>query len=192
MTQPLLPSLYTREEIWQRFATEIGADYTPGDFWTTEQIRATIAPWTILLTLSKEDPKVACTHLTARYHSPDGFTFTCFQAGTFADVGHLKTAAEIVVGDTTFDHRFRIAGDPIPQAGRLFRNPAIRRYLMAIPHIGLSAEPVPAIKACSELSCMVIGAVATQERLLALVELMAETLQHLCTIGSATEEPCPR
>jgi hypothetical protein len=191
MTDLPLTSLYSREENWLRAASEIGATYFRGDFWEPESIKATIPPWTVVLTLVKDDPHIACTRLTARYFCPDSFTFSIFRAGMFADDGHLQEAEEIEIGDPLFDALFRVAGQPTEQVERLLANEAIRGYLIAEPQIGLYAEPVPSSRRRVDLTCTVLGVIDEPRRVIALFELMGETLQHLCAIGSADEAPVP-
>jgi hypothetical protein len=186
----LLPSLYTREENWQRFATEIGAIYKRGDFWEPEQIQAVLFPWTVTLTLVKDDPQhrfIACTRLVARYLAADAFTFSVFREEVFAENRSLPTLSNIVVDHPRFEKMFRVTGQPVEQVRQLLANDAIRDYLLAETQMGLCTDPVPAVRAQMDLTCMVVGVVEEPERLLSLFELMGETLQHLCAIGSAWE-----
>jgi hypothetical protein len=180
-----------REEIWQRFAEEIGARYVPGDFWQSEQIIARMDPWTVTLE-THHDPaaRVPCTRLTAPYISADRFTFSIFRASAFQDVGLLSSADEIIVGDAVFDTAFRVAGSDAERVRALLENPHLRHYLLGEPQIGLEAgiraDALPRLHSPqAQLICIVLGIVEERDRLLHLFELMGETLQHLRAIGSA-------
>ena len=177
-----------RELIWQRFAREIGGEYSPGGFWHQEQIALVMPPYAITIALTKDTPSVACTELSASYSTNDGLLFSIFDSDAFADTGPLQKLPEILVGNEAFDTRFRIAGTDRQQVLKLLQNDAIRAYLMRVPHIGLHTERITPSPIQVKLTCTVLGTVSHRETLLALVELMGETLQHLCAIGSAKEE----
>jgi len=177
-----------QEEVWRRFAAEIGARYLPGDFWTREQIVATVPPWTIAIEVYQDAQKVACTRLTARYVTLDGFSFSVFRLSACRDTDPLAESPEIVVGDYDFDVAFRVAGSDQRRTLELLSNDALRAYLMAAPHVRLEANRVQGTKHLSELVCVVPEVLETRKRLLGLFELVAETLQHLRTIGSAADK----
>jgi hypothetical protein len=177
-----------REEVWQRFAEEIGARYVPGDLWQSEQIIARMEPWTVTLELH-HDPaaRVPCTRLSASYVSDDRFTFSIFRASAFQDVGALANANEIIVGDAVFDTAFRVAGSDAERVRALLANGHLRQYLLGEAQLGLEAGISPNFfqNKQAQLICLVLGVVDERDRLLHLFELMGETLQHLRAIGSA-------
>jgi hypothetical protein len=177
-----------REEIWQRFADEIGASYVPGDLWQSEQIVARMEPWTVTLELY-HDPTVRfpCTRLSAPYLSDDRFTFSIFRASAFQDVGTLANTNEIIVGDAVFDTAFRVAGSDAERVRALLANGHLRQYLLGEAQIGIEAGINPNFFQNKQalLICLVLGVVEERDRLLHLFELMGETLQHLRSIGSA-------
>ncbi|MDX1935301.1 MAG: hypothetical protein SFU56_22105 [Capsulimonadales bacterium] len=187
MDHPPLRPLWTREEIWQQVARRIGGTYHPGGFFEHERLVVPIPPWTVSLRLVTEDVRHLYTAATAPYLSEDGFTFTLQTIGSFEETGHLSLSEEIEIGEPRFDRRYRIAGHPAEQVRRLLTNDALRQYLDCESRIRLSATPVPHSRRRIDLTCTVVGAVAEPDRLQSLFELMGETLQHLCAIGSAEE-----
>jgi hypothetical protein len=180
-----------QEEVWRRFAAEIGARYLPGDFWTREQIVATVPPWSIKIEVDKDTAiwaNVACTRLTARYVTLDSFSFTIFRLNASRDTDPLAESPEIVVGDPDFDAAFRVGGSDRQRTLQLLSNDALRAYLMAAPHVRLESSRIQGTEPLSELVCMVPEVLETRKRLLGLFELMAETLQHLRAIESAADK----
>lgn len=179
-----------REEIWKRFAEEIGATYFPGDFWKPESITAQVGFWTVTLALHHDHSifsKVTCTRLRATYVRGDDLIFSIFRAEAFQDTGHLSNMPEIVVGEPVFDEAFRVAGNSPSKVHSLLANAALRSYLLEEPLIGLEATLFPDSTEIHLLTCQVIGAVEQPSRLLHLFELMGETLQHLAALGSARQ-----
>lgn len=164
---PRISTLHTREEVWQRFATEMGGVYISGDFWEEEKIKLTLPPWNITITLVKDNLQVATTRLSARYLCLDNFTFSILRV----------------------ESHFHLEGHPSEQIEKLLGNESLRRYLASEAHIRLYNERNSQQE--KELTCTIIGAVGERHRLLALFELMGETLQHLCAIGSAAEVMVP-
>jgi hypothetical protein len=180
-----------QEEVWRRFAAEIGAQYIPGDFWQREQILATVPPWTVSFEVLQDTLAstefAACTRLTARYVATDGLGFSVRRRDAGGETGLPSATPRLTVGDPDFDRRFDVIGHDAVKVLRLLSNDAIRAYLMAEPHVSLGASRVTGDGRLMEIACVVPSVVETRRRLLGLFELMGETLQHLRAIGSAAD-----
>jgi hypothetical protein len=180
-----------QEEVWRRFAEEIGAHYVPGDFWEKEQIVAAAPPWIVTFeiqqdTLTSTDFS-ACTRLTARYVATDGFSFSVLRRDAIRKTDLPAMSPPVMIGDDDFDRRFSVTDGGDAKTRELLSNDAIRAYLMAEPYVGLTASRVPGSDRLMELTCVVPEVANTRRRLLRLFELMGETLQHLRAIGVAAD-----
>jgi hypothetical protein len=178
-----------REEIWRRFADELGARYVPGDFWEKEQIVATVPPWTVTFDIQQDTLSstefAACTRLIARYVATEGFSFSVRRRDVVGGTGLAAALPRIAVGDRDFDSRFDVIGSDPARTLEFLSNEAIHALLMAEPHISLDAYEVKGSASLAELACAVPVVVGTRRRLLGLFELMAGALQHLRAMGAA-------
>lgn len=182
-----------REERWRAFAAEIGAQYRPGDFWNKEAVLVPLGPWRVSIWLDAEagaTRRMLAARLQARYAATRRLSFTVYRAGLFLDAasGGLSPLAS-PSGDAAFDAAFRATGSDSDAVRALLSNEAIRAYLLDEPQIGLESAPVPGTRQQATLDCLVVGAVDERDRLMRLVELMGETLQHLCATGWAEYRP---
>jgi hypothetical protein len=186
----------SKEEIWQQLCSEIGADFVQGGFWRGDKVQARVKEWVITLdtyTVSNGKTSTTYTRMRAPYVNRDGFRFTIYRKGLFSELGKLLGMQDIEIGDPEFDRDFIIKGDNEAQVLALFANPKIRQLIQAQPSIclqvkddeGWFSKSFP--EGVDELYFQVIGIIKDVERLKSLYELFAETLDHLCRIGSAYE-----
>ena len=74
----------SKDEVWQRLAHEVGADFVGGGFWKGGKVQAHVGPWTITLdthTVSTGHHHVTYTRMRAPYVNPDGFRFMVYRKG---------------------------------------------------------------------------------------------------------------
>jgi hypothetical protein len=185
------------EKIWRQLCAETGADYIQGSFWKGDKVQVTHGEWTITLdtyAVSTGKSAIFYTRLRAPYVNPDGFRFTIYRHGLFSDIAKWLGMQDVEVGHPEFDRDFVIKGNDEEKLHALFDNAKLRELIAAQPQIyftvrddeGMFGVDFPADT--DELCFYVVGIIKDVERLKLLFELLAETLGHLCSIGSAYEE----
>jgi hypothetical protein len=190
----------SKAEIWSQLSSEIDARYVHGGFWRGDKVQATHGDWTITLdtfsqTIStgKSTVVITYTRMRAPYVNRDGFRFTIYRRGIFSDIGKWFGMQDLEIGDAQFDRDFVIQGNDAGKLKALFARPRIRELISAQPAIHLSVKDdegwfgAKFPEGVDELYFRVTGVIKDIERLKSLYELFAETLDHLCQIGSAYE-----
>jgi hypothetical protein len=186
----------SQDEIWRQLCDEIGAKFVEGGFWQGNKVQAHVKEWTVTLdtyTVSTGKSSVTYTRMRAPYVNQDGFRFAIYRQGLFSNLGKLLGMQDIEVGDPEFDRDFVIKGSDEYKVLALFANPKIRQLIQAQPSIHLQVKDAEGWFGASfpegvdELYFEVVGVIKDVERLKSLYELFAETLNHLCHIGSAYE-----
>ena len=186
----------SQDEVWRQLCGEIGAEFVEGGFWRGNKVQARVKEWTVTLdtyTVSTGETHVTYTRMRAPYVNKDGFRFTIYRKGWFSELGKRLGMQDIEIGDPEFDRDFIIKGNDEFKVLALFGNPRIRQLIQAQPSIELQVKDDEGWFSTSfpegvdELYFQVVGVVKDVERLKSLYELFAETLNHLCHIGSAYE-----
>jgi hypothetical protein len=186
------------QEIWRQLCDEIGAQYVEGGFWKGDKVQATHGPWTITLdTYAVSDGKTSTvfTRMRAPFADPEGFRFTVYRKGIFGDMGKWLGMQDIEIGDEAFDQDFILKSNQESKLQELLGSSKIRELISRQPEIyfavkgdeGFFRSSFP--EGVDELYFQVIGVIKDVERLKLLYELFAETLDQLCRIGSANENP---
>ncbi len=186
----------SKEEVWQQLCFEIGGRFVDGGFWKGDKVVARANNWTITLdtyTVSTGKSRTTYTRIRAPYVNKDGFRFTIYREGFFSKIGKIFGMQDILVGHPEFDNAYIIKGNDEYKVQMLFANPRIRQLIQRQPSIhfqvkddeGWFSARFP--NGVDELYFQVVGVIKDIERLKILFELFAETLNHLCHIGSAYE-----
>jgi hypothetical protein len=187
----------SKEEIWQQFCAQTGANMVEGDFWHGSKVEARHGEWTVTLdtyTVSTGKSSITYTRMRAPYVNPDGFTFAIYRKGVFSAVGKWLGMQDVSVGYSEFDEAFIIKGNNEWKLRRLFSNPKIRELISAQPEIrfsvnnlhgGIWGKRFP--EGVDQLYFQVVGVIKDIDRLKLLYELFSETLDELCRMGSAYE-----
>jgi hypothetical protein len=187
----------SKQEIWQKFSAEIGAIYVQGGFWKGDKVQATHGEWTITLdtyAVSTGKVTIIYTRLRAPYVNPDHFRFTIYRRGLFSDIAKWFGMQDIQVGYPDFDRDFIIKGSDQQKLRALFDDPRVRELIAAQPQIHFTVKDNEGLFGASfpadtdELCFTVTGVIKDMDRLNQLFDLMAETLDQLCRIGSAYEQ----
>jgi hypothetical protein len=198
----LLRTLFgpSKEEIWQQFCAETGGRIVDGGCWKGSKVEATHGQWIVTLdthTVSTGKSSITYTRMRAPYVNPDGFRFIIYRKGIFSDIGKWLGMQDVTVGYPEFDEAFIIKGNDEQKLRRLFSSQTIRELTDAQPEIrfsvvddeqrfwGSSGFP-PDV---DELHFQVVGVIKDVERLKRLYDLFSETLDELCRMGSAYENP---
>jgi hypothetical protein len=186
----------SRAEIWRQLSEEVGGRYVEGGFWKSDKVEATHGEWIVTLdkhVVSTGKVTIVYTRMRAPFVNPGGFRFTVYRKGLFSDLGKLLGMQDVEIGDPMFDDPFIIQGNDEASVRELFSSARLRTLIAAQPQIhfqvkddeGWFGPKFP--EGVDELSFMVVGIITDVERLKALYELFAETLDQLCRVGSAYE-----
>lgn len=187
----------SKDEVWRQLCSEIGADFIEGGFWRGTKVSASVREWTVTLdtfVVSTGKTSIPFTRLRAPYINKDGFRFKIYRKSMFSNLGKMFGMQDIEVGHADFDKEFVIQGSDAYKVQLLFGNSEIRRMIEAQPAIHLEVKDDEGWfgtnfpEGVDELYFQVVGVIKDVERLKALYELFAETLNHLCHIGSAYED----
>ncbi len=188
----------SKQEIWRQLTTEMEAQYVPGGFWNGDKVQAIHGEWTVTLdTFAVSTGKVVIvfTRMRAPYVNPEGFRFTVYRKGVFTDIAKRFGMQDVEVGDEAFDRDFVIKGTDESKLRELFSNPKIKAFLAEKPELNLTVKDDegwfgPSFpEGVDELYFAVPGVIKDIERLKRLYALFAETLDQLCLMGSAYQEP---
>ena len=184
----------SKEEIWRRLADEIKGHYVDGGFWNGCKVQAQFKQWTITLdtyTVSTGKSSITYTRLRAPYVNPDNFRFTVYNKSIFTGIAKFFGTQDIEIGDKWFDDEYVIQGTHRGKVIDFFGNPRVRELIQKQPSIyfhvrddeGWFGTQFP--EGVDELYFTTIGVIKDVDRLKALFELFAESLDQLCHIGSA-------
>ncbi|WNJ18338.1 DUF3137 domain-containing protein [Pontibacter sp. G13] len=183
-----------KREIWQQLAEQIDGDFFRGKMFRPDRVEAYYGDWMVTLDTYTVD-KAVYTRIRAPYVNRDDFVFKIFRE----HAGHRLIKAlgmeDIEVGHPEFDQDFVIQGSDERKLQMMFANPKIRQLISFQPKIilqlkreaGLFQKP-PFPKDVNELYYQVGGILKNLEQLHDLFDLFAETLDHLCAIGTAYED----
>jgi hypothetical protein len=186
----------SKQEVWRKLSTDLQARYVEGGFWKGDKVQVAHGEWIITLdtyVVSTGKSSIPFTRLRAPYVNPDQFRFTIYRRGLFSDIGKWFGMQDVTVGHADFDREFIIKGTSESKLHALFDNPRIRELITAQPQIRLTVKDHEGYFGpdfplnTDELCFTVAGVIKDVERLRQLFELFAETLDHLCRIGSAYE-----
>jgi hypothetical protein len=185
----------SKEEVWKQLCNEIGAEFVDGGFWRGSKVVAHVKEWTVTLdTYAAGENGPTYTRMRAPYVNKDGLRFTIYRKGFFSERGKRLGMQDIEVGYHEFDDDFIIKGNDESQVRSLFANKRIRELIQAQPSIRLHVKDdegwfgAKFPEGVDELYLEVPHVIKDVERLKLLYELFAETLNHLCHIGSAYED----
>jgi len=192
----LLRALFgpSKDEVWQQLCGEIGAEFVTGGFWHGSKVVAHVKEWTVTLdTYSSGDDGPTYTRMRAPYVNKDGFRFTIYRKGFFSGLGKVLGMQDIEVGYPEFDEAFIIKANDDSRARALLANRKIRGLLEGQPTVRLQVKDdegwfgAKFPEGVDELYIEAPGVIKDLGRLKSLYDLFAETLNHLCHIGSAYE-----
>ena len=179
-------------DVWRIVADEIGARHE-SSFWRGDRVVARVGPWEVVLELCLLN-KVTFTRVRAPYVNADGFRFNVFRKHLLSGVAEWLGFQDVRVGYAKFDEAFVIRGNDEGKLKLLFDNPRLRQLLSAQPHVAFRVIKDEGVfrriypEGVDQLQFLAAGAVKDIDRLKALFELFAETLDTLCAIGSAYED----
>ena len=184
----------SKDEIWQRLSTEIGAEFTAGGFWKGSKVQAHVQHWTVTLDTCTEGEDTY-TRLRAPYVNKDGFRFTIYRKVMLVSgLAKLLGMQDVEVGYPDFDRDFIIKGNDEAKVRALFADHGIRTLIQAQPsiHFGVRDDEgwfqASFPEGVDELYFAIMGTIKDLDRLKSLFDLFAAVLNRLCHIGSAYED----
>jgi hypothetical protein len=176
--------------------SEIDAQFVPGTFWKGAKVEAAHRDWVITLDVEVvHTGKVAIpfTRVRAPYVNADNFRFTIHRKSIFTGLGKYLGMQDIVVGFREFDEEFVIKGSESAKVIALFQNARLRELISAQPELHFSVKESGGFfgrkypENVDLLEFRVSGVIKDVSRLKLLFDLLAETLDELCRMGSAYE-----
>ncbi len=188
----------SREEIWRQLSEQLGARFVESTFWKGNKVEATHRDWVVTLdtyTVSTGKTHMTFTRMRAPYVNPLGFRFTIYRKSAFSGIGKFLGMQDIEIGEPAFDDAFIVKATDESQVRSLLANPKIRQLLEFQPAIHFSVKDDEGWfctrfpEGVDELSFAVHGVIKDIERLKALYDLFALTLDELVRIGAAHEGP---
>lgn len=189
----------SKAEMWRQLAERMGGEYQgKGSWWSGDAVTVSHGEWSIRLdTYAVHTGKVTMifTRLRAPYANAEDFRFRIARAGFASALLTALGAQDIETGYETFDEEFVIKSNDEERVKQLLRNPRIRELLQSLPQVGFAVDPggdrwwssnkLP--DGVDELQFVISGVEKNVDRLEAMFELLAETLDELCRIGAAYE-----
>ncbi|MEZ4827207.1 MAG: DUF3137 domain-containing protein [Bacteroidia bacterium] len=187
----------SRKEIWKQLSEELQADYIEGGLFKKDKVVAYHRNWMITLdtyTVSTGKSSHTYTRIRAPYINRDDFLFTIYRKNIFSGIGKMFGMQDVEVGYPEFDEDFIIQGNDPRKLRMMFSNPKIRELIGYQPAIHLQIKDdegwfkAKFPEGINELYFQVHGVIRDIVRLHDLYDLFAETLDHLCEIGTADED----
>lgn len=192
----------SRDEIWRQLSHETGGEFVEGGFFKgRSKVLLSHGEWTVTLDTytrssnnGSSSSSTTYTRMRAPYVNADGFQFEVYREGLFSGLGRMLGMQDVVVGHSQFDANFVIKGNNERRLRELFANADIRDLIDRQPridfrvkdHEGWFGADFPNGVDMLEFTC--VGELRNVSQLRDLFDLLAETLGHLCHIGSAYED----
>jgi len=180
--------------IWQELAAQLDGDFFRGRGFKPDRVEAYHGEWMIVLDTYQVD-KVIYTRIRAPYVNRDDFLFKIMRKHVGHRIRQVFGMKDIEVGHPQFDRDFMIRGNDKRKLEMMFENPKIRQLISFQPQILLQLrKEAPLFQKpkfpdhVNEVYYQVTGILKDLEQLHDLFDLFAETLDHLCAIGTAYED----
>ena len=195
MTNPLRQLFGpSRNDIWRQLSADIGGQYVAGKLFGTAKVQATHGEWTVTLdtyVVHTGNAAITYTRMRAPFVNPGGFRFTVYRRGLFSDIAKWLGMQDVQVGIEPFDSDFIVKGTDEAMVRVLLSHGKIRELIAAQKSIHLTIkddegwfkQKFP--EGVDELYFNVVGVIKDLDRLKLLYELFSETLDQLCSTGSA-------
>jgi hypothetical protein len=207
-----------QESAWKQLATEVGGELVTrgegGRRFIGRHLQlavvANVGTFPIALDVRVEyggeyAPNSLVTRIRAPYVARDAFSFSVKRVrarltdgAVLHGMARLAGRHKVEAGDLGFDRDFLVMANDIAKARALLAEPRIRDLIQSQPSLDISASrPGWRLFKRSSQRLSVLrfeeeGVITDVGRLKSLFELFRETLDHLCQIGSASqEEPSP-
>ena len=161
---------------WRTLADSVGGTFEPGDFWSPDRLVLFSAPWT--LTLSQTAVAAPLTVVSAGVFLRHPLRLRLLR-GEFLRPGAGIDLAPLALGGPAFHSTSRLTASDPARAHQIFSSPALRRQLVAEPHLALDLSS-------GALRLALSGHIDEKDRLVRLLATAAELLQRLSDLGIAS------
>mgnify|MGYP006268330013 CR=1 FL=1 len=182
----------TKHEVWQQFCSEIASDIVQCYIWQGEKLVIKQNQWMIILDTYNRQlathngiVNYTYTRISSPYTNPDEFHFAIYRKGLYKNLGKFFGMENIRLGNAWLDEHFSIETNNYHKARQLFANPKIIKLmqLQTTSH-WYSKNDEGWFGTCfaegiDELYFQTHGIIKNVERLKALFELFAQTLNYI-------------
>ena len=185
------------DDVFMRFSADVGGTFLQErylfGFRKPPQVSVYVKPWIIMFDTHEVaglgDSGTTYTRVRATYVSKDPFEFRIYRPGFFSK---LAAGQDSETGYPEFDSEFSIQPYGESKAQAVIENAKIRQLIQSLLFNGncpvLKAETKDWWRGYQTL-CYEEGDIITEVgRLKSILELFSEVLNHLCRVGSATED----
>ena len=188
----------SRKEMWTRLSEAVNGRYVAGGFGKGDKVQVEHNDWTLTLdtyAVSTGKVTVVFTRMRAPFVNPSGFRFLVYRKSIFSGVGKFFGMQDIEVNDPPFDDDFIVQGTDEHKVRLLLASPKIRAMIAAQKdlHFGVKDDEgwfgTKFPEGVDELHFAVAGVIKDVDRLKQLYDLFAETLDELCRMGTASDDP---
>lgn len=183
------------EQAWRRLASEIGAEFVEDVSAGAVGVAVKVNQWTVTLRGSPYGGgRILFISMKAPYMTKDGFRVAVRRSGPLSKLAcALFRTKDVQAEYPGFDRDFVVRGNDKSKVRALLANSRIRELIQSVPSVDFQIVQARKGKDFVEGVQVVYlnvdwGLKITDvERIKSLFELFAETLNHLCRIGSASE-----
>ena len=183
-----------KREIWQQLADQLDGDFFKGKMFKPDRVEAYHGDWMITLDLYQVD-KMTYTRIRAPYVNRDDFIFKVVRQNFGHRIGKVFGMKDVEVGHPIFDQDFVIQGSDERKLKMMFDNPYIRDLISYESNMMLTLRREAPLfqkprfpEDVNELYYHAGTIIKDLNRLHDLYDLFAETLDHLCAIGTAYDD----
>jgi hypothetical protein len=186
----------SRAEVWRQLSSEVEGHYVSGGFWKGDKVHVTHGEWTLTLdtyAVSTGNVTIVYTRMRAPYVNADGFRFSIYRKSIFSGIGKMFGMQDVEIGAEPFDSDFIVKSADESKIRALLAVEGIRALIERQREIQISVKDDEGWfgpkfpEGVDELYFSVLGVIKDVERLKALFDLFAATLDELCRMGSAYE-----
>jgi hypothetical protein len=183
-----------KREVWQQLADQLQGDFIKGKGFKPDRVEAWHGNWMLTIDTWNTD-KVVFTRIRAPYVNRDDFIFKIFRKKFGHGLAKKLGMKDIAVGHPYFDQDFIIQGSDERKLKMMFDDPFIRELLSIQKHVYLELRREAPLFTkprfpddVNELYYQTSTIIKDLNQLHDLYDLFAETLDHLCEIGTAYED----
>ena len=188
----------SRKEMWTRLSEAVNGRYVAGGFWKGDKVQVDHNDWTLTLdtyAVSTGKVTIVFTRMRAPFRNPGGFRFLVYRKSIFSGLGKFFGMQDIEVNDPPFDDDFIVQGTDEFKVKLLLSAPKIRALIAVHKDISFGVKDDEGWfgtrfpEGVDELHFAVAGVIKDVDRLKGLFDLFAETLDELCRLGTASDDP---
>lgn len=188
----------SRKEMWTKLSEEVHGKFVEGSWAKGDKVQVEYNDWTLTLdtyAVSTGKVTVVFTRMRAPFVNPTEFRFLVYRKSVFSGLGKFFGMQDIEVNDPPFDDDFIVQGTDESRVRQLLASPKIRQLIAAQKDVNFGVKDdegwfgTKFPDGVDELHFAVAGIIKDVDRLKGLYDLFAETLDELCRMGAASDDP---